>query len=455
MTAPAAANFNRTFELSSAPLFKWAAHDDLHRSNYLESCIRLLEDDPAAVLAHSGTAFIGEDGQPFPFDTAIRYRHRNVRQSEEGNSGLNSWNAVVIPSDEVTGTLPVDQCGAFIVSTSQNISAGQGIDMDLRVDDWVEIRGKDEILATLDMNGRLDGLPFMPQMFKYCGQRFRIFRSAHKTCDTVSGHYAGRRLEDGVHLNLRCDGQAYNGCQAGCLMFWKTAWLKPADGPVQIQYVPKGAQPQREGAPSQISCTEDDILRARTHQDAAGNIIYSCQATELLIFTKPLKWWDPRQYVESYTSGNRTLPELVRGISYLLYYYGTLAFSDRWGRPARWLYNRVQAITGGVPFPRLKGAAARSRSSARGHRAGEILRGDPCHAGHEPFEQRPQVRRRARPILRQGLSRQHFRRPLRRRKQRSVQADEDAGRHLGRRQLQSALQRSADVLSARDPFVVA
>jgi glycosyltransferase involved in cell wall biosynthesis len=66
----AIANFNRTFELASAPLFKWAAHDDLHRTDYLESCVRLLDEDPAAVLAHSGTAFIGEDGLEFPFDAA-------------------------------------------------------------------------------------------------------------------------------------------------------------------------------------------------------------------------------------------------------------------------------------------------------------------------------------------------------------------------------------------------
>ena len=35
----AVANFNRVFELSAAPLFKWAAHDDLHRETYLEACI--------------------------------------------------------------------------------------------------------------------------------------------------------------------------------------------------------------------------------------------------------------------------------------------------------------------------------------------------------------------------------------------------------------------------------
>ena len=58
----------------------------------------------------------------------------------------------------------------------------------LRAGDWVEVRSKEEILRSLDKNGRLEGLPFMPQMFQYCGQRFRVFKRAHKTCDTDSGN---------------------------------------------------------------------------------------------------------------------------------------------------------------------------------------------------------------------------------------------------------------------------
>ena len=65
----------------------------------------------------------------------------------------------------------------------------------------------------------------MPQMFQYCGKRFRVYKRAHKTCDTVNP-IAGRRLADAVHLELRCDGKAYGGCQAACLIFWKEAWLK-------------------------------------------------------------------------------------------------------------------------------------------------------------------------------------------------------------------------------------
>ena len=45
-------NFNRVFEPSTAPLFKWAAHDDLHHETYLERCVRLLR------------VFVGEHRRP-------------------------------------------------------------------------------------------------------------------------------------------------------------------------------------------------------------------------------------------------------------------------------------------------------------------------------------------------------------------------------------------------------
>src|SRR5258705_3702676 len=94
--------------------------------------------------------------------------------------------------------------------------------------EWVKVRSFAEISTTLDDRGRLDGLPFMPEMLKYCGQRFRVYKSAHKTCDTIQDWTTMRRMTHAVHLqDLRCDGAAHGGCQAGCLLFWKIAWLKP------------------------------------------------------------------------------------------------------------------------------------------------------------------------------------------------------------------------------------
>src|SRR6185503_9144504 len=89
---------------------------------------------------------------------------------------------------------------------------------------FVEIRSKAEILATLDKSGRFEGLPFMPEMLAFCGKRFRVYKRAHKTCDTVN-KTGGRRMNAAVHLEgLRCSGEAHGGCQAACLLFWKEAW---------------------------------------------------------------------------------------------------------------------------------------------------------------------------------------------------------------------------------------
>src|SRR5215468_7052072 len=91
--------------------------------------------------------------------------------------------------------------------------------------DLVEVRSPRVILATLDEQGRHEGLPFMPEMIQYCGKRFTEWRRADKICDTVA--YSGsRRVRDGVILGeLRCDGSGHDGCQAECRIFWKTVWL--------------------------------------------------------------------------------------------------------------------------------------------------------------------------------------------------------------------------------------
>lgn len=222
----------------------------------------------------------------------------------------------------------------------------------LNAGDWVEVRSKDEILKSLDRQGRLEGLPFMPQMFSYCGQRFQVFKRAHKTCDTVD-RTGGRRVSDAVHLDLRCDGAAYGGCQAACLIFWKEAWLKPAGADDTVRPL------RSDGAniAGEAACTEADVLNAVRHEDGAnpGDIRYACQATELPRYTTLLPWWDVRQYVEDYRSGNASLGQLLSGAIYAAYYNGALTYRDKIGRPSRWLYDAVQSLWGGVPFPRRKG----------------------------------------------------------------------------------------------------
>ena len=87
------------------------------------------------------------------------------------------------------------------------------------------MRSEVEILATLDERGELDSLPFMPEMLQFCGRRFRVDKRALKLCDTI-GSTGMYRMRNAVHLaGVRCDGQAHDGCQASCLIYWKEAWL--------------------------------------------------------------------------------------------------------------------------------------------------------------------------------------------------------------------------------------
>jgi hypothetical protein len=178
-----------------------------------------------------------------------------------------------------------------------------------RAGDLVEVGSKAEILATLDERGCVDGLPFMPEMFRFCGQRFRVRAVAHKTCDTAKKTYKGRRLRATVHLeDLRCDGSGHGGCEAACTLFWKDVWLKPV-----LQDYKK---PPTNGQPlaRESVCNEElVVLNTQLSPTSTGDpLCYSCQATKIYDATRPLHWWDVRQYVLDVTTGNHSARRVVR-----------------------------------------------------------------------------------------------------------------------------------------------
>lgn len=58
----AAKNYNRTFELSTAQYFKWAAHDDLCAPEFLERCVEILDSYPSVILCYPQEHWIDENG---------------------------------------------------------------------------------------------------------------------------------------------------------------------------------------------------------------------------------------------------------------------------------------------------------------------------------------------------------------------------------------------------------
>jgi hypothetical protein len=251
----------------------------------------------------------------------------------------------------------------------------------LRVGDWVEVRSKSEILSTLDADGRLDGMPFMPEMFAFCGKRFQVYKRAHKTCDTVFP-VRGRRVNNAVHLQTRCDGSAHGGCQASCLLFWKDAWLKPVsnkstNGAGHDEPNDDQADGARDNPPSASVGGVEAVVWAKTQSPDAtsGAPLYVCQATRLPYATTSLEWWDIRQYIEDYTSGNVGLWRIVCGAAYFL--FQGLSRSPRGAGFLQRLYDRFYPLWRGYPFPRKHGTIPEGEATPVGTldlQPGELVR---------------------------------------------------------------------------------
>ena len=174
--------------------------------------------------------------------------------------------------------------------------------------DVVEVRPPEEILATLDGQGSLDAMPFMPEMARFVGQRFTVAHRVEKICDTVtgSGPPRPRRMRDTVFLeDLRCDGSAHGGCQAACRLYWKEAWLRPVEADSEPAAVDGGKRGELEAATQPHTTVTREV-------DGAPKEAFRCQATEAFRATEPLSNYDISQYKRELSSGNVSSLRMLR-----------------------------------------------------------------------------------------------------------------------------------------------
>jgi hypothetical protein len=190
--------------------------------------------------------------------------------------------------------------------TKPNRATTPGV-LNLHVGELVEVRSEVEILATLDGNGELENLPFMPEMLRFCGQRLTVHKVGHKLCDTIT-RSGMRRMDNTVHLTAsRCAGQAHGGCQTGCSLYWKEAWLKRVPA--------RAAGDPREPDLHETGRATRQTLEIATRRPCGsdGEERFSCQAKELLRAAPVcLPFKDLRQYLADVGTGNVTWAEMLR-----------------------------------------------------------------------------------------------------------------------------------------------
>jgi hypothetical protein len=176
----------------------------------------------------------------------------------------------------------------------------------LRRGDLVEVKTPSEILATLDAEGAIDHVPFMPEMTEFLGRRFWVFGRAMTTCASGADWPRGFRANDVVTLvGARCSGAAHDGCQKACLIFWREAWLRKVDDAV---------------VSSVADVDGSERLRARL-KTSTGPQAYYCQASELTKATDLLSRHQRlKKYLGGLSAGNFTALQMAQSIGVWLFW---------------------------------------------------------------------------------------------------------------------------------------
>ena len=204
---------------------------------------------------------------------------------------------------------------------------------DFVVGDLVEIKTLDEIRTTINEQGCLEELPFMPEMLAMCGRRAYVYRCIHRLFD----YRKSRRMRhmDGAVLlaGALCNGSSHGGCQAACQTIWKPAWLRRVD-----QNVDTSAVSRPSNDPNQADTA---VLQFSTHAPR-----FICQLTQLHAASRPIGKWSPINFFRPLIAGNVTPAVFV--IGWLTH-----------------LFNELQHYRQGVGFPAFEVPERDVEASAR------------------------------------------------------------------------------------------
>jgi hypothetical protein len=136
--------------------------------------------------------------------------------------------SVLGPRGFASRMFPPTKLGKFALKGKQKTHAvdGDGNVLNLQLGEWVEVRSVKEVFATLDAQGKLKGLRFTPEMVKFCGKRFKVYKRINKMILEATGEL--RKIKAPIVLleGVFCDGTAHGGCDKSCFPFWREQWLK-------------------------------------------------------------------------------------------------------------------------------------------------------------------------------------------------------------------------------------
>ena len=99
-------------------------------------------------------------------------------------------------------------------------------DLNLQPGDRVRVKTKDQIISTLDVNGKNRGLWFDPVMLRYCGQTLNVSARISRIVDERTGKLITMKTPSIVLEDLHCQPEDRRFCSRLLHLFWREIWLE-------------------------------------------------------------------------------------------------------------------------------------------------------------------------------------------------------------------------------------
>lgn len=101
-------------------------------------------------------------------------------------------------------------------------------DLDLQPGEWVEVKSRREIEATLDAEGKNCGLSFEVEMLEHCGRRHRVAYTIRQIIFEQTSKMV--QLSNTVALEgVTCQGLCAKNCPRANYLYWREIWLRRVD----------------------------------------------------------------------------------------------------------------------------------------------------------------------------------------------------------------------------------
>jgi hypothetical protein len=99
-------------------------------------------------------------------------------------------------------------------------------EMNLQPGEFVQVKSKAEILATLDRRHRNRGLLFDSEMVRYCGNTFRVLKRVNQIVDEKNGTMMRMKAPCIILEGVACASDYHRFCPRAIYHYWREAWLE-------------------------------------------------------------------------------------------------------------------------------------------------------------------------------------------------------------------------------------